>query len=494
MKSYRKTSRIVLVATFLALSWACDSFLDVNEDPTSPAAVAENLQLPALLGEFSYEVIGNEPSRTTSLWIQQTAYTGFAPSADNYDHDEADVNNMWNWTYAQVLNNSKQLDELATSNGNYAYSGIAKVIQAWSFAILTDLWGDIPYTEAHDPTNTTPAYDTQEFVYEKIFELLNGAVSDFQQASPLSPGADDLLYGGDMDKWERLTYSLIARYNLRLSEAPGNTAATRAQAALTALANGFQDNSDDADFAYYNQDGSQNPWFQFAIDGKWDTRNQLSTTYVTMLNNLNDPRLKVQARAPGAVDNNGLVAGFSYDPDTTTFVGHINGLDGNGATGYSSIGNFYSDPDAPLTWMSYAELKFIEAEATLISSGAAAAQPIYLEAIQASMDKLGVDAADATTYIAGLPLLTASTDPLEDLIVQKSIANFLSLEVFNDWRRTGYPVLTPITNNPRSPSGAIPVRYPYPFSEMSNNADNVASTGVPSGVNALETKVWWDAN
>lgn len=473
---------------------ACEDFLDVNDDPTSPEEAPEDLQLSGILGSFSYQVIGNEPARTTNQWVQQLSWTGFVPSSDNYDFNESDPNNFWNATYSEVLNNAIQMQELAEENENNSYAGIAKVIQAWSFAILTDLFNEIPYNEAFDPLpegTSTPAYDSQEFIYSEVFRLLEEAVADFQAEDlSLSPGADDLLYGGDIERWERLAHTLLARYHMRLSTAPGHTAEEQAENALTALENGFASNADDADFQYFDNDGEENPWYQFAIDGKWDTRDQLSAHYIDLLEDLDDPRLPIQVRPVGAVDSDGVVADFDPDDDPE-YTGNVNGEEGGGASNFSSIGEFYSAPDATLNWISYAEALFIEAEATLITNGALAAQPIYEEAITASMEKLGIEEGDIDEYILTLPVLAVSGDPLEEIITQKYIANFLSLENYNDWRRTGYPELEPAVDAV-TPSGEIPVRYPYPNSEYSNNAENVAETGIPIGYEALEIPVWWD--
>ncbi|MCW9705974.1 SusD/RagB family nutrient-binding outer membrane lipoprotein [Fodinibius salsisoli] len=491
MKLSKIVTQLMLIAVIVGAG-ACNDFLDVNEDPTAPNQVPENLQLSGLLGNFSYEVIGNTPARTTTQWVQQTSYNGVPPSADNYDVNSSDVNNLWNASYIDVMNSATGLNELATQNGNFAYAGIAKVILAWNIAIITDLWGDAPYTEAFDPSISTPAYDSQEEIYSTIFDLLNSALNDFGQPSPQSPGNDDLLYGGDMAKWEKLTHTLIARFNLHLTNAPGYDATEQANAALAALQNGFESNADDADFQYFDTAGQENPWYQFVIDGKWDTRNQLSNHHVSLLQSLNDPRLAIQARPVGAVDGQGLVAGF--DGSNPVYEGHDNGEEGVGAVNISSIGLFYSAPDAPLNWISYAEAKFIEAEATLITSGATAAQPIYIEGITASMDKLGVEDTEAAIYIASLPLLAVSANALEEIIRQKYIANFLKFEAYNDWRRTGYPEIEPVTNQVQTPSGIIPLRFPYPDSELQNNASNVSDTGIPGGFPALEVPVWWDQN
>lgn len=497
-----KTPRPFLLALCALLFISACDLSEVNENPNNPADVPENLLLPGLLGNFSYEVIGNEPARTPSQWMQQTAWNGVQPSEDTYDLDESDVNNLWEFfSYTDVMKNSRLLNEKATANENFAYAGIAKTILAWNLMVVTDLWDMVPYSQAFDPSNTTPAYDEQEAIYAAIFDLLNQAIEDYDRPSLRSPGSDDLLYGGDMGKWERLTYTLLARAHLHLTEAPGNSAADRANLGLQALANGFTSNADDADFQYFDTAGEENPWYQFAIDGKWDTRNQMSAHYIDLLKTRQDPRLPIQARQAGAIDNNGLVPGFTPEPfteddfalDDSTYWGHINGQEGIGAENVSPIGAFYSAADAPLTWLSYAEAKFIEAEAVLITQGAAAADPIYREGIAASMNKLGVPAEARDDYIASRPDLSGQSNPLAELITEKYIANFLNLDIYNDWRRTGYPELSPITNNPRTPSGSIPLRYPYPDSELSNNAANVEITGIPRGFSAMEIPVWWDS-
>lgn len=485
-----KAIKLMLLAAVLVVSGACDNFLDVNTDPNTATTVPENLQLPSLEGNFSYEVLANDPPRITSMWTQQMAWNGVPPSEDNYDVDEADINNLWTYfSYTDVMQNARVLAQQATDNGNYAYSGAAKVLLAWNMSIVTDLWNEAPYSEAFNPDDTTPGYDSQEEIYSAVLGLLDEAITDLGKGNgQVVMGNDDLLYGGDLTKWTKLAYTLKARLLMHLTNAPGYDATTQSTAALQALQNGFTSNDDNADFAYHNKKGEENPWFQFAIDGKWDTRNQLSAHYVDLLKSLNDPRLPVQARPVGVVDNQGLVS--NPELTDTTYTGHVNGAEGIGAENVSSIGAFYSAADASLNWMNYAEAKFIEAEATFRTQGAASADPIFQEAVAASMDQLGVDATAKQDYLNSLPALTAN-NALEQIITQKYIANFLHFEVYNDWRRTGYPALTPVTNEARVDQ--IPVRFPYPSSELQNNSENVSATGIPVGYTSMTHNVWWDS-
>lgn len=503
---------VLLAALVLAVGLAgCDSFEEINTDPNNPNDVPENLRLTGILSNFSYQVVGGEAARAPNFWVQQLAFNGTQPSLDTYDHDESDVDNLWRFmSYTDVMYNAVLLDEQATANGNFEYAGIAKTMLAWNLMIVTDLWGDVPYSEAFQVVDgrildTTPAYDEQEAVYASIIELLTQAKADFgRELDPdrpnlRSPGADDLVYTGNMDAWSRLTSTLLARAHLHLTNAPGNDAAERAGLALDALDDGFQSLADDATFTYVDASGSENPWFQWTIDSKWDTRYQLSEQYVGLLKTNQDPRLFVQARQVGAVNGLGLVAGFQpvpptdamFDPSDGTYVGHTNGAEGIGTSSVSSIGTFYSAADAPLTWLSYVEAAFIRAEAVLRTQGAAAADPLYRDAIRASMDQLGVSTSDRDDYVGARPSLTAVADPLEAIILEKYVALYLQPEPYNDWRRTGYPELSPVTNSPRGP-GNIPLRYTYPISELSNNPDNVEATGIPAGFAAFGEPVWWD--
>jgi hypothetical protein len=477
-----KQSIIILMSMVLLITVSCDDYLDVNVNPNVPSGVPENIILSGVLSRHSYLVIGNWPARHPAKWLQQIAWNGVPPTWDNYDVTESDANAAWLYSYADVIKNAMELNRMASERGNYAYAGIAKTIIAWNFSILTDLFGDIPYTDALDPaSHMSPSYDSQEDIYIAIFQWLDEAIEDFDRPSPLRPVAFDLLYGGDMERWKRLAYTLKARYHLRLSGAPGNSPNARAQQALDVLANGFTSNNDNAKFAYSTEPGAENPWHQFAILGNWDDRDQMAHNYIELLKSLNDPRLPIQARPVE-----------SSLPDSIVYIGHRNGEDGIGSSNVSRIGHFYSDADADLTLLHFAEAKFIEAEARLILNGAGTADPVYRDAIRAHMDDLGISQDDREAYLNTLPSLAAADNPLKEIMAQKYIANFLNPEIYNDWRRTRYPELSPVTNAPRI--AEIPKRFPYPLSEWQYNASNVSATGIPLGYSSMTFQVWWDQN
>jgi len=179
----------------------------------------------------------------------------------------------------------------------------------------------------------------------------------------------------------------------------------------------------------------------------------------------------------------------TYPATTTKYVGHANGTAPIADSTVSWIGPYFSDEDATLNVVSYADQKFTEAEARLIASGAAAADAPYREGIRANMEKLGVASGDIDTYLASRPDLSTVGNPLEEIITEKYIANFLKVEPWDDWRRTGYPVVPAPVQNAVLPG--IPQRIRTPGSELSNNINQVTATGIPIGLDGMSTKLWW---
>ena len=170
------------------------------------------------------------------------------------------------------------------------------------------------------------------------------------------------------------------------------------------------------------------------------------------------------------------------------YRGHVSGTGAQANAQFSRIGNYFAGDSASLNWVSYAHAKFLEAEARLITAGAAAADAAYRAGIRANMEKLGVAEPQIAAYLAARPPLGSVANPLEELMREKSVANFLKYEVWNDWRRTGYPQVTPVESEYLD---QIPQRIRSPDTELTNNADNIAATGIPPGLSGMLVKVWW---
>ncbi len=488
---------ILAVLLFSSTFSSCDKdYFDINRDPNAPSEVSEALMLTGILAHFSYEVIGGYPPRITNLWTKHLADATPIPHIGTYDLDENDVNNFWSYTsYTDVMNTSMELIELAKENGNPKYSAIAKIIIAWNMSYVTDLFGDAPFSQAFKGTEGTfkPAYDTQEEIYKQLQNLLDEAIVEADQASLKSPGTDDNIYRGNMSQWKKMANTLKARLHLHLTNAPGYHAATQAEKVLQALnAGALSSNDDMPTYAYLNTPAAENPWYQYAIDGKWGTFTRPSQFYVDTLLGLSDPRIAWMATK------------VTEGPSAGQYVGATNdGANPTKATERTAIHPFYSAANAPVYWFIYAEVPFMRAEAEFLKAGKMVTPAVvqgYNAGIAASMSMYR-----NTAYATGTPIpATAITayqaahalnparpeEAYAKIILQKYIANYLHVEPYNDYRRTGYPDLT---LNEAAVIDIIPLRFPVPSSERSYNADNINKLSIPIGLPNLKVPVWWDS-
>jgi hypothetical protein len=459
--------KLISILSVTMLFSSCSSWIDssMNTDPNNPKDVSMALLVAPIEANLAY-VVGGDLTRTTNGWMQQLAGLS-SQSADNdvYNISEADVNNAWSYNlYNPGMYNTKVLMAKAVTQTSPHYGGIAKILMAYHLGVTTDLWGDIPYSDAFNAVNgqTKSKYDTQQAIYTTIFTLLNGAITDLSAAkSTFEPGAEDLIYGGDLTKWTKTAHALMARYKLHLIKQGIYTY----QNVLDELANAYTGNADDLKLVFGSAYSNSNPMFQFADQRDYVGAN---TTMMDLLKATNDPRLGV----------------YFLGTDTSTVTGIVKLAYFSSAAGESNgdasrVGANYASAASPVYLMSYAEVKFIEAEARL-STDAILAATAYNDGLKASLDREGVY--DATWYNANK--LTAGTITLEKIINQKYLSGFLQIETFNDWRRTGFPKLTLATG---AFTTEIPRRLPYPSDERLYNGVNE-----PSPLPAITSRVWWD--
>ncbi|MFC0773492.1 SusD/RagB family nutrient-binding outer membrane lipoprotein [Terrimonas alba] len=452
-------SVILLIATT-----GCKKFIDVNDNPNVPIDVSEGLILSPVELDIAHTVSTGFDFAVVNHWMQNVALNQPVPNTGTYQLFHGDMDGDWANVYVTCLNNLQVLIKKAETTGNSNYAGIGKILTALALGTTTDLWGDVPFTEAFQGSaKFKPAYDKQEDVYKSIQDLLDKGIADINTNKGKSPGSDDFFYSGDLDKWKKLAYTLKARYYMHLTKALGHTAAAQADLALTALQNGMQSNDDDMKFGYPGTAGQENPIF---VTFHPVSTLILSEHLVNGFKTRNDPRLSVMVRP---AENTGLYNGRP-----------IGSIDVGNLEDYSRPGSFYSDPASFLYVVNYTEALFLKAEATLIKSGFAAAQPVYLDAIKAHMDKLEISDAANSSYLVSRGVLTAG-NALQLIIEEKTIANYLSIENFNDWRRTGFPAITKVPNALTD----IPRRFLYPQSEMIANPQTIQSA-------TLTDRVWWD--
>jgi hypothetical protein len=472
-------ARLGTLALIGGLAGGCDSFLDVNEDPNAPVNARVEVRLPAVITGVVHSVYYGDPPLWGVEWMQQTSFNRATRNYDElqvYEVQDNSPNEWWSFYYAGILNETKLMMQQTDPAADAAYHGIARFLSAWTWAMTTDLWGPIPFSEALDPAIPSASYDSQQTVYNAVDGWFDEAIAQMKasanDASIAKPTANDLLFGGDMARWVKLARHVQARHRLRLSNAPWANAQEQAQAALTALQEGFASNADDADFEYEGEDG-RNPLWLFQDNGDIF---KVSDRIVTMLKDRNDPRLPIMVE-PAFTDG--------------AYRGHANASSPAPDSSISRVSAYFTAEAASSNVASYAEAKFIEAEARLILSGAAAADGPYREAIRANMQKWGVAAGDIDAYLAARPALASAANALEEIMREKYIANFLKIEPWHDWRRTGFPAIQPVQG---AIIAGIPVRIRTPSTELANNEANVLATGINAGLDGMLYKgsdVWW---
>jgi hypothetical protein len=231
-----------------------------------------------------------------------------------------------------------------------------------------------------------------------------------------------------MNLWKKCANTLKARYAMRLTYAPGKTGVTQADIALASLANGLSSNGEDPGVTFGVETGSEAPWNQWYV--KWETVNIWANEYmINMMNTRTDPR-----------------RGVYFTPTITgEYRGHRTGnillVEKYDSTSHFS--DFITAPDQVVYFITYDEAKTLEAEAYLWKGQHDNAQTALHDAITANMTRLDIDPSEIEAYIAGLGDLPADFEAAQQMIIEeKYILNFLSTEIWNDYRRTGYPPLS----------------------------------------------------
>ncbi|WP_046368698.1 SusD/RagB family nutrient-binding outer membrane lipoprotein [Flavihumibacter petaseus] len=458
--------QLIIIGAGLILASGCKKFIDVNNDPNRPITVNESQILPAVETAISHSLFAGYDAILAQHYVQSVALNQPVPNSGTYMMVNSESDGDWTNAYTTVMNNLNTLIKQAEGNGNTAYAGISKILFAYALGTATDFWGDVPFSEAlKGAENFVPIYDSQESIYSAVQTYLDNGIADLQNPSGKAPESDDFFYSGDLEKWVKLAYTLKARYYMHLTKAPGHTAAEQAGKALDALSKGMTENADDLKFSYTGAAGQENPWFLTFLPGSTLV---LSEHLVDGLKATDDPRLPVIV-APAQSDGEyrGRAIG---DPD----LGSLES--------YSIAASFYGGADSYNYIVTYSEALFLKAEATLIQSGAAAAQPVYKDAILSNMTKLGLsaNAADVTAYLAARGSLTED-NALQMIMEEKSVADIFNLENWVDWRRTGFPELTKVPNA----LSDIPRRLLYPQLEIISNPQ-------PQQSAKLTDRLWWD--
>lgn len=459
----------------------CKKYLDINNDPNRPTEAPINGLLAATTQNTGLNVF-RAANAGPNYYVQYFASPNASSPTDIYDR--VDYSGLWRSLYDNMTD-LYDLQELATRSNSSAHLGMAKVMMAINLSMTTNLWGNVPYTEAFKGDNLRPKFDDAQQLHTTCINLLDEGIAELRKTPTVAvTPAADFLHGNTAASatvwnstnriwWIRTAFTIKARLLNQLSKTSGYSAAS----VLSAVDSAYTNNAMESRVTIFTL---RNPWATVArnqaslvLDG-W-----LSTQFITntmMANTPNqDPRLPRITNLTRFGDYRG----------TRNGAGRV----GTGTTNdecYLVLAGYYSGDASPLFVATFEEVEFIEAEAALRAGDRTRAYNAYLAGIRANMDKVGVAAAARDAYLARPTIGVGSAAlQLSDIFREKYIAMFLSPVTFDDARRFNYAY-----TGFQLPLNAIltsPIRrLDYPSSEQQRNGGNTPAVG------ALTDRLWWD--
>lgn len=422
-----------------------------------------------------------------SVYSQQLANIKPGFTSDNYEPSPG--NSVWDWYYARSsfasLNLNSQTISLARDQQNPVKEACARIWQVYMYQLVTDMYGDIPYSESF--LSAKPKFDNQKDVYVDMLNELKESLALLNENKGKGYegyNESDVLFNGDLNKWERFAGTLTLRLALRVSNV--------AEAELTIpylsqlnIGNTMQTNEDIAQII----PDANGPTYHVKNPLKYVKSWQevrLSKTMADILNGHGDPRLQVFAAPNKEGDYVGLENGQSQDELNLKYNSFYKPM-------FSNIGEFFIQDSSPHYLVTYAESCFLKAEAAQKGYISGNAEQFYNEGIIASFEQLGItDDSILTAYLSGTAKLK-STTALQQIYEQRWLALFPNgNEAWNLVRRTGYPVINELIYNWPNNS-EMPRRKPYPVAERRYNEDQYNLAVERMGGDSQYTRVWWDA-
>lgn len=478
MKKY--INKIIILSMGIVLySCSQDKLDDINYNGNDPSDVSSSLIITDVMVSSAFNVIGSDLAFYASTYMEHNV--GVYGQMSNAEirvaepTSSATYNNVWSSTYTNLLNLKdiiKKCSPAGSEEGNFHTLGIAQILTAYNLGVLTDVMGDVPWTEALQPGIIfTPQLDSQESIYTELFKLLDAGISNLEKTTNFSSlGAQDVIYGGNAAKWIKMAYGLKARHTMRLSlKSPDYPN-------VIAYANkSFTSASEQAEFNY-NGGASNSPFKTFFKDRDYFGA---STSLHKKLTDRDDPRDAVF---------------FEPHPNGTgDLLFAINGTNeqSQGKYAISAI----SELTSPTYLLSYHEIEFLKAEAYARLDQLGNAKGALEKGIIAAFGKvnIGLSPAIAETYYTDKvePKLTTKNNALKEIMVQKYLAFFEeeAVETYNDFRRLkamGDDFI--VLDNPFN-TNKFPLRFTYGSSDVTTN--KYVRDAYGDGNYVYTENVWW---
>lgn len=473
--------KIFLILLLAAGVVSCsDDLSSVNVDTKSPTEVPADVLFSNATKNLFDQMVSTNVNRGIFKMVAQywteTTYTDEA----NYDLIGRDINGaQWIILYRDVLKDLKEAEMILNENPDPTLSeaniqnrlAMIEVLQVFTWHVLVDTFGDIPYTEALDLENSTPVYDDDAAIYADLVVRLNGAIDQLEAGAGGFGGGADYIYDGDAAKWSKFANSLKLRLALRYANVDDTKAATMATEAIAAGV--FESQDDNATIQYQASAPNTNPiWTDLVQSGRKDF--VAANTIVDVMNELDDPRRDDY---------------FAQNLGEGVYKGGTYGANGNTQGNSTIFGEIFTDPTLEGVILDYAEVEFLIAEAAARGYITEDAETHYNEAVTASIIYWGGTEAEADAYLAQHEVAWDESMWLERIGIQKWIALYnRGFEAWSTWRKLDVPELP----NAAQSGLPVPLRFTYPTTEATLNGDNLAAAASAMGGDTQQTRVFWD--
>jgi hypothetical protein len=469
--------KLIIIAFILIGAISCtNDFSEWNIDPKKatevPASTLFSNAERNLVRTMKTQNVNTNIFNFMAQYWTATTY----PDESNYDLGSRDVpGKFWNALYTGVLIDLKESTKVlnaATATlapallpKNKNQLAVVSILEVYTYHVLVDVFGDVPFSEALDIDNSSPKYDDDTAIYAALFTKLDAAITNLN-ASAGSFGSADFIYEGDVSSWKKFANSLKLRMALRVKDGAKVS---------SAIAGGvFTSNADNAAFKFLSSDPYSNPlWENLVQSGRSDVL--ISDTFVDIISPLNDPRASVY-----------------MDDNLTEYLGGPYG-NNNAFAEFTHLGDIFHQPDFEGIILDYAEVKFLLAEAAARNlGGVTGAETHYNEAVTASIN-YWTTGADSAAYLAQGTVAYDAANWEMSIGMQKYIALYShGFEGWSSWRIFGYPVLTAPVGAHVSAEGMVPVRFTYPADESQRNGDNYEAASTNIGGDKFSTRIFWN--
>lgn len=499
---------LILSAMSVSFTSCSEDIMDgINENVNNVTDVPARLILTDVMTGTAFSNVGGDFNTYLGIYIEHQIgshnQTYNAEMRNGEPQASATFNNVWRRLYV-TLKDAKiaiaKCSEGGTQEGNFITLGIAQTLAAYNLALLTDMFGDTPWTEAGDYTvSMTPKLDKQEDIYKDVLAYLDGAIENLQKTDISAMGAQDLIYAGDKAKWLKTAYGLKARYTMRTMAKATATDALM-QTVLECVNKSYTSASEQCSYNLYNTGVNINPYFGYYYSRAGVVA---SKSMFDKLVERNDPR----------------ISRIFMEPQSQTMIASVTDpllkLAKHGDLEQSqeeyTTPMYVASQTAPTHILSYHEVLFLKAEALSRLSRISEAKEVLKEAVVAGIanSEKSVLAALSSVLWGGFKNITEEitpeaaaeyfdnevsvlfdSNPLKEIMLQKYIAfhgaNGETTECYNDVRRMRalnsdfYALQNP---------NRFPLRCPYGNSDTTTNPNVQAAYG--NGDYVYTENVWW---